>query len=51
MFQHATGQTEHYSMAELIYWLRATVGPTLGESVGILIGHRGIGACISVSSG
>lgn len=38
-------------MAELIYWLRATAGPALGASVGILIGHRGIGVCVSLSSG
>lgn len=50
-FSMPQDRTEHYSMAELIYWLRATVGPTLGGSVGVLIGHRGIGACISVSSG
>lgn len=50
MFQHVTGQAAHYSMAEFIYWLRATISPALQASVGVVIGNRGIEVCISLSS-
>lgn len=51
LFQHATGQDEHYSTTELIYWLRATICSALTRSIGLLIGHRGTEACISLSFG